>query len=65
MPQMTYEHCLVTDTFAATIGARVYMNITPSSAVRVQAYILRHFRNIKVISLKANYYGLQSANESN
>jgi hypothetical protein len=58
--EIIYEHCKVTNQFAATIGQRVFMNISPASAERVKQYILNHGVNVQYINLKDNYFGMRS-----
>jgi len=60
MNTLIYEHCKVSNRFAATIGTRVYMDISPASAERVKQYILNHGVNVQYINLKNNYFGMRS-----
>jgi hypothetical protein len=58
--EIIYEHCKVSNQFAATIGQRVFMNITPASAERVKQYILNHGTNVQYINLTNNYFGMRT-----
>ena len=60
MKQVIYEHCKVSNRLAATIGQRVYMDITPASAERLKRLILNTRTNVQYINLKDNYFGMRS-----
>jgi hypothetical protein len=60
MKQVIYEHCKVSNRFAATIGSHVYMDISPASAERVKQFILSHRTKVQYINLKDNYFGMRS-----
>jgi hypothetical protein len=60
MKELIYEHCKVSNRFAATIGSRVYMNLTPSSAARLKRLILNTRTKVQYINLKDNYFGMMA-----
>jgi hypothetical protein len=60
MKELICEHCKVSNRFAATIGSRVYMDITPASAERLKQLILNTRTKVQYINLKDNYFGMRS-----
>lgn len=60
MKELIYEHCKVSNQYAATIGSRVFMNITPASAARLKRYILNTRTKVQYINLKDNYFGMRA-----
>ena len=60
MKELIYEHCKVSNQFAATIGQRVFMNVSPASAERLKRLILNTRTKVQYINLTDNYFGMMT-----